>query len=278
VIWGNLIAGPTPVDLVPDTKRLGYFPLSRESLLAKISACLDGLGPGGSDQAVRGLIYDGAGKLVAHGDSILVPKGLPQTWLDLPFSEHIAQRLERGGYYLSLHAGPTITREPVATARLYGDSSAAAGNLAGGDPYEDGPTAEVGVGVTISGHQPSIFATTSPLWTFPRVDDFLNARYAFPESQAILVGHASRTYHASAAWHGTRFDGERGVFAIVRAYGPLADLVGQRLRIRRGKRSVVCYCHDEGDTAEDISLTRRAFLELAPLATTRLQVRVEVLT
>jgi hypothetical protein len=106
--------------------------------------------------------------------------------------------------------------------------------------------------------------------------------------QALGAGGTISTSRlaATAGWHGPSTDPETGARCIVRTDGPLADLVGERLRItyRSGTRArqVVVYCHDEqdfGDEAseEDLSLTRRAMLALAPLALDSITVEVEVM-
>jgi hypothetical protein len=119
-------------------------------------------------------------------------------------------------------------------------------------------------------------------------DEYL-ARLPWDVSQQALgTGGAVATTRQSAVagWHGRTTDPETGAFCIVRSDGPLAELVGERLRItyRVGTiaRSVAVYCHDEQDFGEaadeDVSLTRRAMLALAPLARDSLPVEVEVLT
>jgi hypothetical protein len=98
------------------------------------------------------------------------------------------------------------------------------------------------------------------------------------------IGTSRRT--AVCGWHGPSVDAETGAFAIVRSDGPLAGLVGERLQItyRAGtrERTIAVYAHDEqgfGQDAsdEDLSVTRRGMLALAPLAWDPITVDVAVL-
>lgn len=134
--------------------------------------------------------------------------------------------------------------------------------------------------VVITGTQLVPFANVlwTPRWTPPLMDDAHYARYAFPSAQSIfLPAPTAAEYIGTCGWHGWSFDPERGSFAVVREDGPMADLVGERLKVTYGEQSVAVYCHTSGDTVEDISLSRRLFMALAPAATTELDVVVEVL-
>lgn len=119
-------------------------------------------------------------------------------------------------------------------------------------------------------------------WTPPEgaTEDYY-AALPWPESQRKLaegaaVPHSARL--ATCGWHGTKIDPNRGAFAIVRSDGPLADLLGERVRVGAYPRAAYVYVTDErADVEEDISLTRRAFAALAPLATDELAVKVEVM-
>lgn len=109
-------------------------------------------------------------------------------------------------------------------------------------------------------------------------DDFL-AALPFPEAQTALTSPpvAGSTRSATCGWHGTFTDPNRGAYAVVAPDGPLADLLGERIRVRSGARAVVATVTAERDIPEDLSLARRAFLELALLSTEELRVSVEVL-
>jgi hypothetical protein len=91
---------------------------------------------------------------------------------------------------------------------------------------------------------------------------------------------------ATCGWHYNPDDPPAPSTAIARTGGPLAELVGERVRVTAqgdaGPVSVVVRLDDEqpfdDDLAdEDLSLARGAFKEIAPLWTETLRVAVEVL-
>lgn len=118
-------------------------------------------------------------------------------------------------------------------------------------------------------------------------DDYL-ARLPWGQAQAALAGAAiaSTRRTATCGWHGPSVDAAAGAFCLIRSDGPLGDLVGERLQVtyRVGtlERTVVVYAHDEqdfGDAAsdEDLSVTRRGMLALAPLAWDPIAVEIMVI-
>lgn len=120
----------------------------------------------------------------------------------------------------------------------------------------------------------------------PPEDEILIARHAFPDAQAELAGVSalfSGTQYA-CGWYGTRISDERGSFAVVNTKGPLADLVGDILKVRHpaadlGETSVWVYCVGAVnlDAQEyDLALSRRAFMALTGLYEDVLDVLVEV--
>ena len=110
----------------------------------------------------------------------------------------------------------------------------------------------------------------------PLTDEDL-ASLPFPEAQAALAGPPeSDAVVASVGWHGTKFDPRLGAYGIVRSDGPLAHLVGERVRITYRTRSVIVYIHDEGQPIADLSLTRRTFMALSLLPKDTLRAGVEV--
>lgn len=129
-----------------------------------------------------------------------------------------------------------------------------------------------------------IFATYFLEAAVPDVDDAHIARYPFSYAQALLgdippLEGSART--ASCTWHGTRQHPERGSFMLVQRDGEFTDLIGHRVRISEfGGGSVYAYVIAAADLeeADDLSLTRRLFMALAPLATESLGVRVEILS
>jgi hypothetical protein len=123
-----------------------------------------------------------------------------------------------------------------------------------------------------------------PLTKYPAgMDEMLYATLPFPEAQAQLgaPGVDVTNITASCGWHGTSFDPWRGSFAIVARDGPLAEMVGERLAVTRRDlatpRTVYVYVHsDSDDLTEDVSLTRRAFMELGDPALDNISVVCDV--
>ena len=67
---------------------------------------------------------------------------------------------------------------------------------------------------------------------------------------------------------------ETATYAIVKTDGVLSDYVGERVLIRADDRVTYAYVYDERDIIEDISLTRRAFMDLAEPSTDELEVTI----
>lgn len=113
--------------------------------------------------------------------------------------------------------------------------------------------------------------------------DLQLSRRALAISQAAWDGPAIRTAAASAeiVWHGSDAHKETGAIALVPLEGGLTDLVGNIVRITRiegwRRRSVCVYVYDTVDMEADISLSRRAFLELGLLANESIECLVEVI-
>jgi hypothetical protein len=113
--------------------------------------------------------------------------------------------------------------------------------------------------------------------------EIMQGRRAFPETQRLwLVSSTERApREVAVGWH-EPYDAssetirETGAFALVRADGPYADLVGEFLMVTVGRVTIVVYCLGAADVPSDISLTRRAFLALGPLWEARLAASVVI--
>lgn len=154
------------------------------------------------------------------------------------------------------------------------------------DTYADGASSPFGLAVNEASDL-SIFATwVSIPWSPPEdLEEVHYARLPHVEAQEVFELSPIETKsvrRAKVGWHGTKFDRERGSFAVVASDGALADLVGERLRLTFSDlprtKSIFVYVHDEGELADaaDISLPRRTFLALALLHETTVDVNVEV--
>lgn len=106
--------------------------------------------------------------------------------------------------------------------------------------------------------------------------DIIFARGAFPDVQADLAVYPPRAINGvfTCGWYGTAINPERGSFCLVNEDGPLADRVGDYLRLSYLSEQVTLYCVEALSLPYDLAVTRRAFFELAELWTPYLDVRV----
>jgi hypothetical protein len=132
--------------------------------------------------------------------------------------------------------------------------------------------------------QRSLFASYVKAWALPpNVDDFYIARLPWEASQSVFGNGgvlALPIFHADVGWHGTDLDDEEGAFAIVQEGSVLEALIGERVRIRTDQLSagvVFAFVHNRYPIVDDISLTRRAFLELGFLAADNVRCVIEVM-
>lgn len=265
---------PNQVELVEDTRRGQRCAIDHEGLyLPKIVARLDGQGAGSGDQVLRGTVHLPSGTLIAQGEEVVVHDGDELAWVDLPFADPVA--LPGEDVVVSVHAGGNSN-----SARLSFVSSGppASDRYFVNDAYADGASASAGA--PYAGVH-SIYAPIVSYWDPPEGEESAwYARLPWREAQRVLgsTGPTGRAHVVGCGWHGVAQDEEEGAFAIVQTGSEIADLVGDRLAIRYGKKVVYVYCHREDDVLEEISLTRRAFLGLATLAEFELGVEVEVLS
>lgn len=120
----------------------------------------------------------------------------------------------------------------------------------------------------------------------PSEPEIMHARRSFRDAQAALDGGAIETLPGptraapwTCGWYGSSISGERGSFALVNKGGPLDPLlIGDRLRLTFGRRSVVVYCYSAENLDWDIHITRRSFAALEFLAVERIGVAIEVLS
>lgn len=248
--------------------------------LASIAALVDGMGPGAASgpATIYPAVYDAGGSLIAVGDGVVIPSGDGAAWRTL--------RLTTPGVEVAEAMSIAIRATgPDSAARLYGfahDVDAVTLAAAAAAPARL-------AGATPSTRQGSLFADVFEAWTAPAVEDAALARLPWGVTQRVLRASgpiASSRRAATCGWHGPTTDVEDGANAIVRSDGPLADLVGERLQVtyRLGtlRRTVAVYCSDEQAfpgvaASEDLSLSRRAFMALAPLASDDIAVEVQVL-
>lgn len=116
------------------------------------------------------------------------------------------------------------------------------------------------------------------------IPELMIARRAFPATQELFSRPVARVAASAAqiGWFDTEVCAEGGAVAVVAPDGPLADLVGEivavKLNLATEVRGVFVYVVGRAPVVEDLSLSRRAFLELAFLSTEALECSVEVLS
>jgi hypothetical protein len=276
--YGPVEPGPNWRTLAENTMVAREFSVPETEGLAKVQAYLDGGGGESGSQSVRPAFYDAEHHmLMAVGDPITVTAGDPPRWLDLRLSiEYIGQPIMGEHFRVALHSGRTSGVARVATepgpGQLWTDS------------YADGPDEMCPASPTAI-QLPSSALLTSAVWdpTKPEADDLHYSRYAHATAQAVFrkstPDHTTQRF-ATCEWYGGRLSEEQGSNALVRSEGPLAELVGERLMVTNPATgaNVAVYCHAENSqVVTDLSLSRRAFMEVAYLSTEQLDVIVEVL-
>lgn len=248
--------------------------------VVRVAALLNASAAANGQQRFRAVLASDAGAVLAVGPEVLVAAGSPAGWVSLPF-DPAGLAVAEGACRFGVHGGPT------------GDLATYARQSAGADRYSYSVAygalgASLGAPASTTTGPHLFILETLDGWVAPDVPDEQLARLPWDAAQrALAVSGPVRASRRSAvaSWHGVDTDPERGAFCIARSDGALADLVGERVRVafRVGtrERAVAVFCHDEQDfpdgLVEDISLSRRAFLALAPWAMETIPVTVEVL-
>lgn len=283
MIHGPRDVGAVAENLPADTLLLNSIDLPAPERLVRLAAFIDGLGGVASTQLLRPVIFDEAGALVASGDELELSGDEEASWRSLTFPD-AGMVLEAGTYLYGVHAGAT-----AAVGRIFREA-AGPDRLSAADAYLDG-TADPHPALAAAAGELSVFLETHAGITPPaNVTDLYLSRLPFEFTQRIFsaAGPVARTRRsARAGWHWTSVDEEQGAVAIARTDGPLAELVGERIRVvyRVGTAERVVYVllHSEqvwpeDVTDEDFSLSRRAWLELAGWPCESIAVTVEVLS
>lgn len=257
-----------------DTVRYCVIPEVPAGYVPAISAYVDGLGGGSGVALARPVLWSGdPSTVLAVGGEVAIATGDEAGWVQFPLYEEYpgGVPLPEGEYVvLGLHFGGATE-----VARLYGETG---GGAVLATPYDD-PLPDALAGA-VEDMLPSFVAPYVTDWTPPPAAELAwYARLPFDEAQRFLgaTGPTDKHRAMTCGWHGASFDKEQGSFALVRTGGPLDALVGEKIAVRYGQHVVYAYVNGGADVIEDLSLTRRLFQELAPLATYELSVGVEVL-
>lgn len=278
---GETRVGDTITAVAKDTKRVAGFTLSAPTRIVKLSLACDGGGGAapGNFAKLRPVIYQ-ANALIAVGDEVLVASGDPVRWVDLPFLAALPSGIVVGAGTTELGV---LVGGDANVLRVAQIDPLPPGGRWNADTYTDGPTNPFGTATSLTANM-SIFATASPVWVERATAPMdVIARLGWADAQRLLLSAAlsSPIYQATAAWHGTVVDPNRGSFAVVRAGGPLASLVGERLKLTTAgpyPLSCLVYVFQAVPSLEqDISLARRAFASLELLARDTVDVKIEVL-
>lgn len=255
--------------------------ITGSQFLMRLAGHFDGLGPADGDQKLRGVVYTAAGALVVDGPIVTIPDGMPGALTWLTFAGTIERIARDGSFQFGIHTGDLGTGARLRTPTATMGSAINA-------PFAAGPPANLAAGD--AGLIAGMLLETSDLVRIPtNVDDEYLASLPYDITQRVFAaaGTLRDTRRSTrAGWYGTKFDPTTGARGIVRSDGPLADLVGERIRVSTrvggGVRSVAVYVHDEREfpdelADEELLLTRRAFLALGNLALDNLTVSVEIL-
>jgi hypothetical protein len=113
----------------------------------------------------------------------------------------------------------------------------------------------------------------------PNEPEVLTARLPLDQAQAGFGGVVDELLDGryDCAWFGTSVLRERGWFALVDPDGPLADHVGDVLRLTSTDGRVTVYAAGSVRSGPTIAVTRQAYARLALLSTPSTPVSIEVL-
>lgn len=264
MIVGHLPTSSASFQLKADTKVLSTYAVNRPMKVAKLTVYLKG---GEQTQTIRGLIYDEDGNLDGVTEDVEIPAAAEEGWYDLPVAEPL--ELAEGEHDFGVQGG--AQGEAV---QLVLDSEAVAFKE-GADAFADGAETTIGT-VEEEENALAIYASVFDPFAAPEVEDLHLGRLPWWEAQATFAGAVPLEEAATCGWHGTVLSSETGAFALVNLGGPLTGLIGDRVRVRKvdNPSGVFVYVLGEAELEDDLSLTRRAFLALAPLADDYLTVSV----
>lgn len=277
-----MIAGADHLDLTAD--RLFLFDvggtLTDAFAVGSVVAHLDGNGPGSGEQVLRPVVMEsGAAATIAVGDEVVVTDGQAGGWVHMPFD--MPPTLRAG---VEPRVG-VIAGAASALARLSVQLASPGVSSRYVSAYAAAPT--IAGGATDVNALGSVLVVGVKAWAPPAglAEEEL-AELPVDVTQPVLDGAAASVVDGMACgWHYSNESPPPPSSAIVRTGGPLADLVGQRVRVTTatpvGPASVVVVVVDElpfdGVEDEDLSLTRDAFRLIGGLYVDTLAVRVEVI-
>lgn len=149
----------------------------------------------------------------------------------------------------------------------------------GSDLYADGPRPLLPSAFGVAATELMVYMPTFSPWSTPAEDDLYLARLPRHEAREAFAGSPApgSLRLVECGWHGTNTRPERGAVAVADRAGPLAGMVGERVRVACGTAAVYALVVGDAEIAEDISLSREAFVEIGGLWEDSLDVVVEVM-
>ena len=255
------------------------FSVPDDRLVAKVAAYLDGLAGGHGTALVKAVIYDSALAIVATSDEVAVNSGDAAAWLTFRFDTPPA--VASGNIEWALIVGGD-----AGIVQAYAQATGTVPGKVVSDTYSDGPATPFPTLTTVA--PIAMYADVFEAYAPPTNElEVYYARLPFHEAQAKL-GETSpvkgTARPVSVTWHGTKLDPERGSFAVLRAGGDFdPTLIGERVKISYIRSGVVrviyAFVHNVGDldVRDEISVTRRLWMELEAAGFDRIDATVEQL-
>jgi hypothetical protein len=112
------------------------------------------------------------------------------------------------------------------------------------------------------------------LQSSPRVRQ---VRQCLPDAQAALAGAVMQLGYFTVRWHWMDVSDELGSFAVVDGNSPISGMVGDTAWVSSGARGVAAYViGSQHNLGADISIERRAFMQIGLLAESPMSARVGV--
>lgn len=236
-------------------------PLDAPLVIGSVAALLDGLAVLGTG-ATATITAEVAG---ATSRPVEVAPGMEQQWVHFVFDDPPTLPA-------STELVVTLAALGGDVARLFVREEADAGVVSGVGPDE------------VLDRLPSLVVAAIAPWQAPATLT-LEQRARLPlyvASAALDSGAASAPFEIAVGWFYTPEDPPPNAGAVARVGSALADLVGNRVRVRADDgTALVVYVYDEDEfedrATEDLQLSRNAFERLAPLNADTVIVTAEVL-
>ena len=84
-------------------------------------------------------------------------------------------------------------------------------------------------------------------------------------------------YDLDVGWYDSNVEPNAGAFCLVQAGGQYEDLVGERVAVVYGDKTIYLYCLGSTNLDQDVALARAAFFRMADLAEDTIPVSLQVI-